>query len=1170
MFGLAGDDALSGAAGNDTILAGDGADTLEGGKGADSLDGGIGLDTASYAKSGAAVAVDLGAGTGTGGDAQGDVLANIENLTGSKFGDTLTGDAGANVLDGGAGADLLSGGGGDDVLIGGSGADLLSGGDGDDTLLGGNAADTLSGGAGDDVLIGGSGADHLDGGAGINTASYEGSTKGVVVDLGAGTASKGDAQGDSLVNIQNLTGSAQADTLTGDNGANVLDGGAGNDRLSGSGGDDTLIGGLGDDTLAGGAGNDAFVYSAAAESPGGDLITDFTQGADKIDLSALLGATDLAFVGLTAAANGIWYANAGGNTDVFADVTGDGVADLHVKLTGTHALTASDFIGVAAPATNHAPVITSGGGGPAAVVSVAENATAVMTVTASDSDLPPQTLVYSISGGADAARFAIDSVTGALSFVAAPDFENPQDAGHDNVYDVTVTVTDNGAPNLSDSQAIAVTVADVNEAPTSVTLANATLAIAENTDTSAGIKVADIVVADDALGTDNLSLTGADAARFVIVGTGLYLKDGLLDFESKSSYSVQVRVDDPAVGGTPDATSALFTVSVTDVNEAPTGIALSAASIEESASAGAVVGQLTGADPDAGDVLTFTLLDDAGGKFAIDSANRLVVAGALDFETGPSESVTVRVTDSHGLTRDEIFTIAVQDTADPLAPLYFAATDATHGEELWQANGAQASLAADVAAGAGDSNPEFPALFDGALYFGAGDAAHGQELWRFDGASATLAADIDPGAGDSAPQDLTVFNGALYFSADDGTHGNELWKFDGAAATPVADINAGPGSSNPQYLTVFNGALYFSANDGVHGQELWKYDGTTASLVADVFPGSSGSGPAYLTVLNGALYFSAFDTTHGFELWKYDGTSASLVSDIFPGVGGSGPQFLTVFNGALYFSAGDGVNGQELWKYDGTTASMVADINAGVAGSFSQDLTVFKGALYFGAFDADHGFELWKYNGSSASLVADIDPGGDGSNPSSLTVADGALYFSATDGTHGTELWKYDGTTLSLVSDINPGGAGSTPGSLVATGETLFGSGGADSLTGHAGNDFLLGGSGNDTLTGGAGSDAFIFKAGETGTDTIADFHAGAGGDVLDLHAVLSGPYDPSHPASDYVHLTANGGNTTVSVDADGAANGANFVAVATLTGVTATDLNQLLADGNITLAAGH
>ena len=107
---------------------------------------------------------------------------------------------------------------------------------------------------------------------------------------------------------------------------------------------------------------------------------------------------------------------------------------------------------------NAPPTITSNGGGDTAAVSIAENTTAVTTVTATDPDVG-QTLSYSIIGGADASKFTIGSSTGALSFVTAPNFELPTDAGGNNVYDVIVQASD-GHGGI-DTQAIAVSVQNV-------------------------------------------------------------------------------------------------------------------------------------------------------------------------------------------------------------------------------------------------------------------------------------------------------------------------------------------------------------------------------------------------------------------------------------------------------------------------------------------------------------------------------------------------------------------------------------------------------------------------------------------------------------------------------------------------------------------------------------
>jgi Ca2+-binding RTX toxin-like protein len=263
------------------------------------------------------------------------------------------------------------------------------------------------------------------------------------------------------------------EVLTGDAAANTLVGTAGNDTITGNGGADLLTGG---------AGNDTFVYPAITDSPPNanwatppdgsvtriwDAITDFTQGQDKIDVRAMLGAADLAWANTTPSGNAVWFVKSGTSTFIYADTDNTPPPELMIELQNTAALTptANDFMGVVGGFTggNVAPVITS----PAAF-NVAENTTAVGTVTATDADSP--TLTYSLVAGGDAAQFAINPTTGVLSFVAAPNFEAPADAGANNVYNLTVQVSD-GA--LNTTQAIAVTVTDVaNEAVITGTAGN--------------------------------------------------------------------------------------------------------------------------------------------------------------------------------------------------------------------------------------------------------------------------------------------------------------------------------------------------------------------------------------------------------------------------------------------------------------------------------------------------------------------------------------------------------------------------------------------------------------------------------------------------------------------------------------------------------------------------
>ena len=243
-----GGDTIDGGEGNDTLIGGGsddslsgagGDDTLEGGAGADRLDGGDGFaDTASYASSDQGVSIDLEGRTASGGDAAGDRLINIENVTGSNQNDTLTGDEDDNTL---TGLD------GDDTLTGGQGHDILNGGDGDDIIDAGDGTDEIEGGAG---------ADTIDGGEGWDYASYGDSDAAVTVSLAEGRGQGGHAEGDTLTNIEEIRGSDFDDVLIGDDGANDLLGGDG---------DDTLQGGVDWDRLDGGAGLDTADYSDASE-----------------------------------------------------------------------------------------------------------------------------------------------------------------------------------------------------------------------------------------------------------------------------------------------------------------------------------------------------------------------------------------------------------------------------------------------------------------------------------------------------------------------------------------------------------------------------------------------------------------------------------------------------------------------------------------------------------------------------------------------------------------------------------------------------------------------------------------------------------------------------------------------------------------------------------------
>ncbi len=263
--------------------------------------------------------------------------------------------------------------------------------------------------------------------------------------------------------------------------------------------------------------------------------TDFDRDGEAITYSITAGNTGAAFA-INATTGAITVANSA-------------ALDFETTPSFTLTVTASDgtLSDTAAITVNlinlneNAPSITSDGGAASAALNVAENSTAVTTVTATDADLPSQTLSYSIVGGADAGLFTIDPTNGTLRFIAAPNFEAPGDAGADNVYDVTVQASDG---TLSDSQAIGVRVGNLNEAPTG--LAPGLASVDENA--PAGTLVGTVTASDpDASELFSFTLVNDGAGRFAIdpsSGGIVIAPAAVLDFETQPWIDLLVRVTD--------------------------------------------------------------------------------------------------------------------------------------------------------------------------------------------------------------------------------------------------------------------------------------------------------------------------------------------------------------------------------------------------------------------------------------------------------------------------------------------------------------------------------------------------------------------------------------------------------------------------------------------------
>ena len=326
--------------GLNNVITGNGGDNL--------IDGLAGIDTASYASAAAAVTVRLlltGAqATGAGSD----TLANIENLTGSRFNDQLTGDAGSNVLDGGAGNDALNGGAGSDIyytdssadvivdvvadpgidlvfagvnwvlqaalenltltgttatngggnskaniLIGNGIANTLDGFGGNDTIFGGGGNDSLRGGFGNDALNGGIGNDTMDGGDGSDSYYCNSDADSItepVANTGIDTVHTG-VTWTLQAAMENLTllGISPLNG-SGNSFRNVITGNGGSNVLRGAGGNDTLKGGGGQDILRGDSGDDSLTGGGGADEfrfdslTGSDVVSDFGSGSDRVGI----------------------------------------------------------------------------------------------------------------------------------------------------------------------------------------------------------------------------------------------------------------------------------------------------------------------------------------------------------------------------------------------------------------------------------------------------------------------------------------------------------------------------------------------------------------------------------------------------------------------------------------------------------------------------------------------------------------------------------------------------------------------------------------------------------------------------------------------------------------------------------------------------------------------
>jgi VCBS repeat-containing protein len=648
-------------------------------------------------------------------------------------------------------------------------------------------------------------------------------------------------------------------------------------------------------------------------------------------------------------------------------------------------------------------VITSDGGGATAALSVAENTTAVTTVTATDH--ASDSLTFSIAGGADAAKFAINATTGALSFVTAPNFEAPTDADGNNVYDVIVRASDG---ILVDTQAIAVAVANVNEAPVITSNgggATASVSAAENTTAVTTVTATD----QDAGAAVTFSIAGgADAGQFTInAATGALSFVAAPNFESPSDaghnnvYDVIVRASDGSFVDTQ-----AIAVTVANVNEAPVitsnggGVAAMLSVAENTAA----VTTVTASDPDAGAAITFSIAGGAdAGQFAIDATTgALSFVAAPDFET-PTDAggdnvydVVVRASDG-SLVDTQAITVTVSDLAG-------VTLTGTTGADTLSGTNEQDALhglgGGDLLAGLGGNDSLDGGAGNDVLLGGSGD-----DLLDGGAGADTLAG----GAGD----DILV--GGAGGDSLAGNDGNDVFSYaigDGADA-----IDGGAG------IDILN-------ITGTAGNDMLNvvFDGTAVTQ----FEGSSMAGVESITA----------DMQGGADTLNYTGAQASVATNLSAGTASGFTAILGIEN--VTGGAGDD--------------TLIGNANANVLNGGAGD-DILTGGLGNDTLTGGAGIDTASYAGETGNLFINLSAGTTQRN----SVAEDTLsgIENATGGSGN------DAILGSTAANVLDGGAGNDAIGGGAGNDTIIGGAGNDVMDGGAGDDSFVfnAGFGHDTIS---------------------------------------------------------------------------------------------------------
>lgn len=900
------------------------------------------------------------------------------------------------------------------------------------------------------------------------------------------------------------------DVYAGDEGApdlaDLVNGGAGDDDLSGAQGDDTLNGEADDDLLNGGAGND---------------ILDGGAGDDTAVFSG-------------AAGDYVWSGDSHSATITGPDGTDTLIDVEHLKFGATI---------VNLPAPNTAPTAPADGDAAANIVSegAADGAAvAGLTLASTDPDAA-QTLTWSLLDDAGG-RFAIDAATGVVTVADGSKLNFEAAAAHQ----ITVQVSD-GTAVASTSFTIQVANVAAGAPADTNAAANTVSEAAANGTVVAGLAIA----AADPNGGVAYSLVDDAGGRFAInavTGVVTVADASLIDFEVAASHQITVRATDGQ-----GASETSFTIDVANAPPSvPTDADTTANLVSENTANGALVGiTASAAEPKTGTV-SYSLSDDAGGRFAIDAVTGVVTvadASKLNFEMAASHQITVRATDGQGLFTSQAFTIAIANVAN----------DAPQDDNSAPNTISEAAVTGDAVSGLSISAPD---INGGPLVYSLLDDAGG----RF--------------AINAATGVVTVANANLLNFEAAPSHQIVVQAASGAekasAAFTIGVLNAAPVTpfdSNPAATSVTeapnNGAatgLTVSAPDPHGGTVTYSLTNNAGGRFA------INATTGVVTVLNGALLDHDIQSSHTITVEASDGQLTST-SDFVINLIDKIDSFWTGTTAANTYAV-TATDVQD-WQLDGLAGNDTLTGGAGddvLIGGVGDDILAGGGGndtFYVAAgegtdtFDGGAGYDTIKASSDNATITIKSMTGVEAFGLNGFVNVNIA-------GTSAADTLDLTNVTIPWTPTISMG----------AGADVVYGAASADNIKGDAGNDDLRGGAGNDILDGGADLDSL---SGGDGNDTLIggtgnDSMSGGNGDDLFLMGVSSGTdwvegdagYDTVQATADStifsfsmlrgVEALSSGGFANVSVAGTSAADmldfgGFTFVGTVAISGGAGNDI---------------